>query len=218
MPGASVTVDGTGFGATKAVGIGFGAEANVTGEAVNATGPYDVDAGPYVYSLSYRPVKPGSFKMESGYMLGGSYVPLFQYWENGNGTISTDNTQVTWAVIDYTTGKANFNFTSPLSSGITYLRTVNYTRYQYNVTPAAGVTTLATGTFQAAITVPSVTNGNYVVTAIDTQGNLATATLNTIPEGLTIGVMVLLSTVAVIVSTRYYRKRSRWESRRLEKP
>ena len=175
--GASVTVDGTGFGATKAVGIGFGAEANVTGEAVNATGPYDVDVGPYVYSLSYLPVKPGSFKMESGFMAGGSYVPTFQYWDNGNGTVSTNNIQVTWAVIDYTTGKASFNFTSPLSSTVTYLRTVNYTRYQYNVTPAAGVTTLATGTFQATITVPSAFNGDHTVTAIDTEGHTATALL-----------------------------------------
>jgi hypothetical protein len=33
-----------------------------------------------------------------------------------------------------------------------------------------------------------------------------------IPEGLTIGVMMLLSTVAVIVGTRYFRKRPKWEN------
>jgi predicted secreted protein len=53
----------------------------------------------------------------------------------------------------------------------------NYTYYQYSVTPAAGVTTSATGTFQAAITVPSVFNGTHSVTAIDTEGNTATALL-----------------------------------------
>jgi hypothetical protein len=33
-----------------------------------------------------------------------------------------------------------------------------------------------------------------------------------VPEGLTIGVMLILSTVAVIVGTRYYRKRPKWEN------
>jgi riboflavin transporter FmnP len=180
-PGASVTVDGTGFGATKAVGIGFGAEVNVTGEAVNATGPYGVDVGPYVYTLSYLPVKPSSFRMESGYMLGGSYVPTFQYWDNGNGTISSTNPQLTWTSIDYAKGKVSFNFTAPLSSSVTYVRIANYTRYEYNVTPAAGVTTLASGTFTASITVPVVANGNYNVTAVDTQGNRAVATFTATP-------------------------------------
>jgi predicted secreted protein len=39
-----------------------------------------------------------------------------------------------------------------------------------------------------------------------------------VPEGLTIGVMVLLSTLAVIVGTRYFRKRPRFESSGLGKP
>ena len=34
-----------------------------------------------------------------------------------------------------------------------------------------------------------------------------------VPEGLTIGAMLLLSTVAVMVGTRYYRKRPKWEKR-----
>ena len=33
-----------------------------------------------------------------------------------------------------------------------------------------------------------------------------------IPEGLTIGVMLLLSTVAVIVGMRYFRKRPKWQN------
>jgi hypothetical protein len=214
-PGASVTVNGTGFGATKAVGIGFGEEANVTNEVVNATGPYDVDVGPYVESLSYWPVKPGSFQRESGIMFGGSYIPAYLYWDDGNGTISTDNTAVVSATIDYITGKASFYFTSPLSSSENYVRIVNYTRYQFNVTPAAGVTTLASGAFSASITVPSVADGYYVLTAVDTAGNIATATLgvdHTIPEGLTFSVMVLLSAIAVTVSVSYFRKRPKWQN------
>jgi uncharacterized membrane protein YfhO len=74
------------------------------------------------------------------------------------------------------------------------------------VTPAAGVTTTGAGAFTASITVPTVADGNYVVTAVDTAGNKATQTLNVVPEGLTIGVMLTLSTIAVIISTRYFRK------------
>jgi predicted secreted protein len=47
---------------------------------------------------------------------------------------------------------------------------------------------------------------------------IKTDELGVIPEGLTIGVMMLLSTVVVIVGTRYYHKRSRFESCGLEKP
>jgi hypothetical protein len=117
--GSSITVNGTGFGSIMSVSIGFGAEINVTGEEVNAAGPYGVDVGPYVYTLSYLPIKPGSFRMESGFLLGGSYVPTFQYWDNGNGVISSNNTQLTWTMIDYANGKVSFNFTAPLSSSVT---------------------------------------------------------------------------------------------------
>jgi hypothetical protein len=56
----------------------------------------------------------------------------------------------------------------------------NYTYYQHNVTPAAGIITDASGSFTATITVPNVSNGNYVVTAIDSSGNIATRTLNVV--------------------------------------
>ena len=58
-------------------------------------------------------------------------------------------------------------------------------------------------------------DGTYVIWAIDTQGHVATSNLvidNTVPEGLTLGAMLLLSTAAVIVGTRYYRKRPKWEN------
>jgi hypothetical protein len=213
VPGASVTVDGTGFGATKAVGIGFGAEANVTNEEVNATGPYDVDVGPYVESLSYWPVKPGSFQRESGVMMGDLYIPSYVYWDDGSGTILSDNPAVVSATIDYATGKVSFNFTEPVSSSYDFVRIVNYTHYEYNVTPAAGATTDGAGAFSASITVPDVDNGDYTVTAIDSQGNLATASLNTVPEGLTLAVMLSLSTVSVLVSMRYFRKRPKIKTR-----
>jgi N-dimethylarginine dimethylaminohydrolase len=46
-PGGSVTVTGTGFGATIVVGIGFRAEVNVINEVMDTTGPYGVGTGPY---------------------------------------------------------------------------------------------------------------------------------------------------------------------------
>src|SRR4030042_3446308 len=54
-PGASVTVDGTGFGVTKAVGIGFGAEVagSSTDMAYNGNG-----VGPYPGRVSNWPIKP----------------------------------------------------------------------------------------------------------------------------------------------------------------
>jgi hypothetical protein len=99
-------------------------------------------------------------------------------------------------------------------SGYTLIHIANYTRYQNSVTPAAGVTTNATGSFTASITVPNVVDGNYNVTAIDAKGNRATSALPlvVIPEGLTIGVMMLLSSIAVVVGSRYFWKRTRIES------
>jgi hypothetical protein len=205
-PGASVAVEGTGFGATKAVGIGFGAEVAVTGEVVPVTGS---GTGPWSGILAYRPINPGSFSMTSN--VGGV---VSSYTDNGDGTLASTGTYFVSATINYVTGVFSRISTADLS-GYDMTHTVSYTRYQNNTTPAAGVTTDASGSFTASITVPSVANGNYVVTAIDTQGNRATATLgvdSAIPEGLTIGVMVLLSSVAVIVGSRYFRKRSRIES------
>jgi len=170
-PGASVTVDGTGFGATTAVGIGFGAEVNVINEVMNVTGPFDVGIGPYIGYLSH-PIKPGTFRMSVN-------TSSTAWWEvsvdAGNGTLITplpgNNT------IDYVTGKFTRFTTGPVPSSLHNVHLCNYTTYEYDVTPAAGVTTFATGTFQAAITVPSAFNGNHQVTAIDTQGHIATALL-----------------------------------------
>ena len=207
-PGASVTVDGTGFGATKAVGIGFGAEANSSNTDMNYTG---TGMGPYTGKISNYPIKPGSFVLISDTTSGGGLISY--YTDNGDGTTS-GSFEGAVGTINYVTGEWSRTTTVDVT-GIATNYSATYTRYQYNVTPAANVTTLASGTFTASIIVPSVANGNYNVTAVDTQGNKAVAPLNVdsaIPEGLTIGVMVLLSTVAVIVGTRYFRKRPKWEN------
>ena len=202
-PGSAVSVDGTGFGATKAVGIGFGAEVRVneTNIPFSGTGP-----GPYSGKVNHRPIKPGSFNLTSDTSMSGGVVT--DYTDNGDGTLASTSPYFVEGTINYVTG--NWSRTSSVDlTGLEQVYSAAYTYYTYNVTPATGVTTLGSGTFTASITVPSVANGNYAVTAVDTQGNVATATLvvdNTIPEGLTIGVMVMLSAVAVVLSTRYFRK------------
>lgn len=204
-PGASVTVDGADFGATRAVGIGFGAEVNVINEVMNTTGPYGVGTGPYYGNIAY-PVKPGTFKM-SLIIPGGASMEMVGDVA-GNGTLNLIFPGFVNATIDYVTGQYTCFMTGAVPvDRQSWPHIVNYTRYEYNVTPAAGVLTGGSGTFSASITVPSVANGNYVVTAIDTQGNVATATLTTVPEGLTLGVMLTLSTIAMIASKRHFRKR-----------
>lgn len=208
-PGASVTADGMSFGATKNVAIGFGAEVNSSDTDMEYTGE---GMGPYKGRLSNWPVKPGSFILYSDTTAGGGIVST--YTDNGDGTTLWSYDGTPMGTINYTTGEWSRSSTVDVS-GIDTNYSATYTRYEFNVTPAAGVTTLASGAFSASITVPTVANGEYAVTAIDTAGNIATATLtvdSAIPEGLTLGVMLALSTIAVIVSTRYFRKRPRTAS------
>ncbi len=213
-PGGSVTVDGTGFGATKKVGIGVGAEVTVTDERHNITDLVttpDADGyyGPFGGTTNHYPIKPGSFA--AFYDVDGV---TSNYWDKTppDGTLDTDSGYAIDPRVNYVNGSFNRKSTADWSTWLAPYVLVNYTYYTYNVTPAAGVTTNAGGTFSASITVPTVTDGNYVVTAVDTAGNKATQTLNVVPEGLTIGVMLALSTIAVIVSTRYFRKQPKIKS------
>jgi hypothetical protein len=221
-PGASVTVDGAGFGATKAVGIGLGAEVTVTEEVHEVTDlvrdpVYDEDLGvdtygPFGATTNHYPIKPGSF-----YVLYDVSGTTSEYFDKDppDGTLYTESTYAVDPRVNYVNGTFGRRSTADWSSFTDVFVYASYTYYTYNVTPAAGVTTLASGAFSASITVPSVDDGSYAVTAVDTAGNMATATLNvdsTIPEGLTLGVMLLLSTVAVVVSIRYFRKRPKTEN------
>ncbi len=213
VQGASVTVDGTGFGATKPVGIGFGAEVTVTGEAhpiTNTNVPNGDVFGPFTAITNHYPIKPGSFSFHC-VVSSDTNVVESDYTDNGDGTLASSSIYALNPFVNYVTGAFGRSSTSDWSS-YTVVYTASYTYYQYNVTPAAGVTTLASGTFTASITVPTVASGIYVVTAIDTSGNRATSDLSvgpTIPEGITIGAMVLLSSVAMIVGARYFRKTSK---------
>jgi hypothetical protein len=178
-PGASVSISGTSFGATKAVGIGFGAEVKVINEVMPVTGPFDVGAGPYVGWLSH-PIKPGTFAMaEYIPSISPDVIPMFE--DAGNGTLikatAISQASVNNATLDYAIGKFTVFTFGPVSSTANMVRYVNYTCYQYDVTPIANITTNAAGSFSANITVPGVASGSYSVTAVDAGGNRATASL-----------------------------------------
>lgn len=83
---------------------------------------------------------------------------------------------------------------------------VTWNGTEMNTVPSPLVTS-AYGNFTALISALDQTHaGVYVVKVVDGMGNDATANFEVVPEGLTIGVMVLASSVAVIVSSRYFRK------------
>ena len=214
-PTGSVTVNGTGFGATKAVGIGLGVEVAVTGEEhpiTNLTIGPDGEGlyGPFTTKTNHWPIKPGSFSFHCDV----SGVESDYTDDYSNGTLASSSTYARNPFVNYVTGEFGRSSTADWST-YTVVYTASYTYYTYNVTPAAGVTTTGAGAFSASITVPSVADGSYTVTAIDTVGNKATSTLtvdHTIPEGLTLGVMLALSTIAVIVSIRYFRKQPKIKS------
>ena len=204
MPTDSVTVDGTDFAATSAVAIGFGEEVTVSGEVHNILDP--TGYGPFTAIVEHYPIKPGSFSFHCDV----SDVTSDYYDDYGNGTLNTSSTYALDPFVNYVTGEFGRSTSSPWDT-YTVVFTANYTYYAYNVTPAEGVTTDGAGAFTASITVPWVVNGDYEVTAIDEQGNVATSSLplEIIPEGLAFGAVMLLSSVSVLVGSRYLWNRSR---------
>ncbi len=106
-----------------------------------------------------------------------------------------------------------------------HIHTVNTTRVgnrQEVLFGLSGATSTGTGAAHVRIYTFNLTSKqvNASTYSVDTQSWLTDAynqfsfdaSAITIPEGLTTGVMVLLSTVAVIVSSRYFRKRPKIEN------
>jgi hypothetical protein len=213
VAGSSVTVTGTVFAANSSVGIGFGTEVTISGETVSFT---ISGGGPYtgIATLAKTLIKPGTFSVS----LNG--IPTSTDDGAGAFIVPPGETNLISATLNYVTGKYTTISTQDPTGHVVF--TATYTTYGNNVSPAAGITTTASGSFTANITVPSVSVGNYTVTAIDTSGKLATNSLSVstqpIPEGLTIGVMLILSTIAVTASVLYFRKRPKFESCSLTKP
>ena len=208
-PGASVSVAGTGFGSTTNVGIVFGGEIQVVSESFIADIIGPDSRG---YNFTHGPIKPGSFHLHLVAVAGTFQGGVYDYSDDGQGNIRRDTTLAVYGALNYALGGyVNPSTGSPLD----WEYYATYIYYQLNVTSYGRISTTSTGTFSVNITVPAVANGNYNITAIDSGGTLVTSTLsvsNIIPEDLPIGVMVLLSTAAMIVGLRYSQKRPKIET------
>jgi len=202
-PGGTVTVTGTGFGASKPIGIGIGSEITVASEAHTPTG---TGTGPWMTTTNYYPIKPGSFSFHSN-IVGASET---DFTDKGDGTMSTTSPYDAGSYLYYVTGRFGRSSTMDLSES-EIIFTAAYKYYQYRATPPDNPNSTATGTFSFQITVPAgLAAGNYNVTAIDSAGNTAVATLSVtavVPEELPLFGILLISTAAVIVSSMYLRKR-----------
>jgi hypothetical protein len=197
--GGQVIVTGTSFGATLPVGIGLGQEITVTDEVHDIPDP--TGTGPFTAFMEHAPIKPGSFSFHC-VVSSDTNVVESDYTDNGDGTLTASSEYALDPFVNYVTGAFGRSTTSAWDT-YTVVFTCTYTYYEYGVTPAAGVTTSASGAFTTNITIPDATDGSYTVTAVDTQGNTGTATLavnGVIPETLTITFVIILSTAAVAAS------------------
>ncbi len=200
-PGDSVQVTGTDFGAATPVGIGFGAEVVTTDANMAYSG---TGAGPYSGKVSHWPIKPGSFVLTADTTMSGGIIST--YTDDGDGTLS-GSFEGAYGDINYTTGEWSRTSTVDLT-GLVQAYNATYTRYEFNVTTPPVVTD-SLGAFTTNITVPLQNIGPVIVTAIDELGNVATGGFEVIPEGLSFGVVVILLSLAIIVATLVFRKRSK---------
>jgi hypothetical protein len=159
--------------------------------------------------VNRAPIKPGSFSFHCT-VSSETNVVESDYTDNGDGTLSTESTYALNPFVSYAAGQFGRSTTSAWDT-YTVVFAATYTGYQYNVTPAGNPSTTATGTFTVTITVPAgLANGNYNVTAIDSGGARAVATLNVnsaIPEVLPVGAIMLLTMLAVAAGSWCFRKR-----------
>ncbi len=199
----SVTVAGTGFAASQPVSILMGTEIAVVNESHPIPSP--AGTGPFTAYTNRGSIKPGSFYYHC-VVSSDTNVVESDYYDDGDGTLTSSSTYALNPFVNYVTG-AFGRSTNSAWDGYTVVYTASYTYYQYNLTRT---TTTASGTFSATFNVPSnATNGNIVVTAFDTKGTIATTTLtvnSAVPEGLSIGLVVVLSAAAIVASTYFLRK------------
>ncbi len=204
MPFDSVEVTGTEFAASNPIGIGIGVEVGTTDEDMSWAG---TGVGPYYGKTSWWPIKPGSFVLEVDTTMSGGI--LSTYTDNGDGTLS-GSFEGAYGDVNYTTGEWSRTSTVDLTGNMQNY-SATYIRYEWNVTPAEGLTSGLDGAFTTNITVPELGNGTVPITAIDEEGNFAATDFtvygSAIPEIFSFGAVILLSSVAVIIATFGFRKR-----------
>ena len=85
-----------------------------------------------------------------------------------------------------------------------------HTGYSASNAPSTNLTQWNSTISQATYSSPAVANGVvYIGSGLPDHQMYAFGTY--VPEGLTLGVMLLLSTIAVIASISFYRKRAKWQ-------
>jgi hypothetical protein len=203
-PGDSIEVEGTGFAASKTVGIGWGPRVAVRNDPATVTKVGDQE---FYGTTSQHPIRPGSFKWT--YFQGALKLYLE---DNGDGTLHDPAVRMEYATINYTSGYFHCvmrSTTLTFSAG-----QFNYTTYYFNSINSTLpiLDTDASGAFSANVTVPDIWNGTEPVTVIDEAGNIATSDFTTygsdfVPEPLTVSAIVLLTSTAIVVSFYWLKKK-----------
>lgn len=203
--GNTVNLTGTGFAASKTVGIGWGPEGAIVNDPVTIANPEGTGQGEFYGYTSQHPVKPGSFIWV--FMRGTVELPAVT--DKGDGTLYDPSNVVSIGTINYTSGYFRRVMTSGSS---TYTGgTVSYTTYRFNTTFPDFLAD-GSGAISGQLAVPQIWNGNETVWAICETGIVGSANFTVVnspivPEPLTLGGVVVLSSVALIVSAYFLRKK-----------
>jgi len=200
-PGTSVDISGTGFAASKTVGIGWGPEGAIVNDPVTVT---TVGTTEFYGTTSQHPIKPGSFTWK--YQRG---AVDFTITDNGHGALSDPSGFLASGEINYTSGY--FHRIMSSSTQAYTAGTPSYTTYRFNST-FPDLLASGSGAIAGQLTVPQIWNGSETVWVIDEtgqvgSGNFTVVNSPVVPEPLTIGGVVLLSSAALIVSVYFLRKK-----------
>ena len=205
-PGDTVSFECTDFAVSTSLGVGFGPEVDVIDESPTVT-DNGVGSTPRIITgyTAKQPIKPGSLSWTIDFE--GVFI---QYSDEGDGTLFSISGQGFTGTINYTTGY--FTQNSTLIDFNDDDHDMDYTTYEFDVTPA-GLATNSSGGLSGQFTVPDIWNGTHTVTFIDSAGNVATSMFEVygsdiVPEPLTIGAIVLLSSASLVVSFYWLRKKT----------
>jgi hypothetical protein len=196
LPGDSLDVTGSGFGDELPVGIYLG---TITAVGTEVVADDDLDEGPVVKGTVVLTVDVTVEGDISGTAVTGPAVLTVTDDGEGNlmgylaavvvddGGVITGLVDVTIdGAINYGTGAIAITASGVDGSGAGTVTDIDvtidaidaaYSWAEYDVTPVSGITTTDAGSFDSAIVIPAipvVDYGNYVLTAMDTDGNTAT--------------------------------------------
>jgi hypothetical protein len=200
-PGSSVALTGTGFAASKTVGIGWGPEGAIVDDPVTVT---TVGTLEFYGTTSQHPIKPGSFRWK--YQRG---TVDFTITDDGDGTLSDPSQFLSSGEINYTPGYFHRIMTS--STQAYTADTPSYTTYRFNST-FPDLLADGSGAISVTLTVPQIWNGSETGWVIDEKGKVGSGNFTVVnspvvPEPLTFGGVVLLSSAALILSVYFLRKK-----------